>query len=66
MVLLKVVMPVTLDDTVNVSVTANDCAAAICAPCPVQVMVMKLLAVVGLQLPTAKLSVIVVPPVFLT
>ena len=62
--LLKLVMPLgMLDDTVSVNVTANDPPAGICAPCPVHVKVMYVLAAEGLQLVAAKLSVIAAPPV---
>ena len=63
--LLNVVMPVMVDCTVSVNVTANALPTPgwICVPCPVQVMVMYVLAVEGLQLPTLMLRVMGAPPV---
>jgi hypothetical protein len=55
-----------LDETVNVNVTANDPPAEICAPCPVQVKVMYVLAVEEFQLFTLKLSAMAASPVSFT
>jgi hypothetical protein len=65
-VLLKLVMPVMLEDTVSVMIAAVDCPAASCVPCWFQVTVMYVLAPAGFQLLAAKFRVIVPVPVFLT
>ncbi len=65
MVLLKVVIPVMLDDTVIVSVADVDCPAESVAPSLFQVMVIYVPAPLGLHPEVARWSVMVPVPVFL-
>jgi hypothetical protein len=65
-VLLKLVTPVMLEETLKVTVTATDWPAARLVPCWFQLTDMYVLAPVGLQLLAAKLRLIEPVPVFFT
>ncbi len=65
-VLLKLVMPFMLDETVRVSVAAVDCPACNVSPCLFQVTATYAAALGGVQLVTVMLRVIGAVPVFFT
>jgi hypothetical protein len=66
MLTLKVVIPLMLDDTLNVSVAVATAPAVSVVPSLFHVMVIGPLALVGFQLVLVMLSVIWTEPVFLT